>query len=64
MHKEGKTARKRFWSIMYSRNGGFKKKKPKVQFNESTKWVPNFQNFIITIIKRNYIVRFFAFYKL
>ena len=40
-HKEGKTARKRFWFTMYSRNGGFKKKKPNTQFSESTKWVPN-----------------------
>ena len=41
-HKEGRTAMKRFW---FSRNGGFKKKKLKVQFNESTKWVPKFKNF-------------------
>jgi hypothetical protein len=27
MHKEGRTARKRFWSTMFSRNGGLKKKK-------------------------------------
>lgn len=61
MHKEGSTARKRFWFTMYSRYGGFKKKKPKVQINESTKWVPKFKNFTITIVRRNYIVRFLYF---
>lgn len=61
MHKEAEQLGRDFGLQCTTVTVALRRKKPKVQFNESTKWVPKFKNFIIIIVKRNYIVRFLYF---